>query len=403
MREEKVTVAVLSIMVFLILMGATLLAPVLPFYAKTFGASEFMIGLLISGYFLARAVFDIPAGVMGDRKGQKRVMGYGLLLIATSSVLAGLAFNYWLLLAVRVAEGVGSAMYVTSSLALLAKVAPQQKRGQYMSYYVAALLAGAVSGPAAGGYIAIYLGLRAPFFFYALVGTIALVLMKAFLPVEVSRGERMSVSVKDVGRVLRNPSFLLVNLATMSAFFVRGGVNLVIFPLWSAARFGFDPGIIGLLLTVAALSSIVTMFPSGHLADRYGRKVPFMSSLLLTAAVLPFIFYSDSFSTLTVMMVMFGLAIGLHGPMAAWAADLAPPDSMGMTMGLYRTLGDMGWVLGPLVLSYVSETTGPIATNVRPFLVASVWAAFFGLLLIPAKDPASGAGRKVPVLPDGKG
>lgn len=371
-----------------------MLAPVLPFYAKAFGASEFLIGLLISGYFLARALFDMPAGVMGDRKGQKRVMGYGLLLIATSSVLAGLAFNYWVLLAVRVTEGVGSAMYVTSSLALLAKVAPQQKRGQYMSYYVAALLAGAVSGPAAGGYIAISLGLRAPFFFYGLVGTVALGMMKAFLPSEVVGTERTTVSLKNVGRVLRNPSFLLVNLATMSAFFVRGGINLVIFPLWSAERFGFDPGVIGLLLTVAALASIGTMFPSGHLADRYGRKIPFMSSLLLTATILPLIFYADSLSSLTMMMVMYGLAIGLHGPMAAWAADLAPADSMGTTMGLYRTLGDMGWVLGPLLLSYVAETTGPIAGNILPFLVASVWTALFGLLLILAKDPASGARGK---------
>jgi MFS family permease len=362
-----------------------------------------MIGLLISGYFLARGILNIPAGILGDRKGQKKVMGYGLLLVATSSVLAGLAFNYWVLLAVRVVEGIGSAFYVTSSLALLAKAVPSEKRGQYMSYYVAALLAGAVSGPAAGGYIALYLGLRAPFFFYALAATIALVLMKAFLPVETRKIVEEPFSPRDVSRVLRNRSFLLVNLATISAFFVRGGINLVIFPVWSAARFGFNPGIVGVLLTVAALSSIGTMFPSGHMADRYGRKVPFMLSLLSTAVVLPFIFYADSFSSLTLMMVLYGLALGLHGPMAAWAADLAPPESMGTTMGVYRTLGDMGWVLGPLVLTYVAEATGPIESSVWPFLAASIWTGFFGLLLLPAKDPASRAGRRAEVLADGKG
>ncbi len=102
-------------------------------------------------------------------------------------------------------------------------------------------------------------------------------------------------------------------------------------------------------------------------------------------------------------MVFYGLAIGMHGPMAAWAADLAPKESMGTAMGVYRMVGDMGWVLGPLVLSYIAENTGPVANNLWPFLAASVWVATFGLLLIPAKDPVSRTGRAAPVLADGRG
>ncbi len=404
MKKETTTVIVLSVIVFLVLLGLTILTPALPFYAEELGADEFMVGLLISGYALARVLLDLPAGVLGDRKGQKRIMGYGLILIATSSTVAGFAFSYWVLLAVRVAEGVGSALYVTSSVALLAKVVPPSKRGQYMSYYVSALLLGGISGPAVGGYVARYLGLNWPFFFYAIAATVALILMVRFLPSELPEKADDNVTVMaDVGRLIRNPSFLLVNLATLSAFFVRGGINGVIFPLWSAGKFGFDTSVIGLLLTVAAIASMGTMFPSGHLADRYGRKMPFMASLLLTAAVLPFIFYSDTLASLTVMMALYGLAIGMHGPMAAWAADLAPSGSMGTAMGVYRTVGDLGWVLGPLVLSLVARATGPIASNVWPFLVASIWLTSFGLLLIFAKDPVARRGRATPLVADGKG
>ncbi len=294
-----------------------------------------MVGLLISGYALARVALDLPADIMGYRKGQKKVMGYGLLLIATSSVLAGLAFNYWVLLAVRVAEGIGSALYVTSSTTLLAKVVPQSKRGRYMSCYMAALLLGGISGPAAGGYVAFYWGLQAPFFFYALATGIALVLMHLFLPSDVPGGNRESISLGEVGRILRNPSFLLVNLGTLSAFFVRGGINGVIFPLWAAGKFGFNTAMMGLLLTFAAIASLGTMVPSGAFTNRYRRKIPFVSSLLLTALVLPFIFNSDGLPSLTMMMVFYGLTIGMHGPMAAWAADLAPKESMGTAIGVY--------------------------------------------------------------------
>ncbi len=383
------------------LLGITILTPALPFYAIEFGANEVMVSLLISGYALARALVDLPAGILGDRRGQKRVMGYGLILIAASSLLAGLAFNYWVLLAVRVVEGVGSAFYVTSSTALLAKSVPTEKRGRYMSYYVAALLMGGISGPAVGGYVAFVWGLSAPFFFYALAAGTGLVLMVLFLPAAQPMPTGHSVSLGEVGRIMRNPSFLLVNLATLSAFFVRGGFNGVIFPLWSEGKFGFNTAVIGLLLTFAAIASLGTMVPSGHIADRYGRKLPFMASLLLTALVLPLVFFSDSFSTLTMMMVFYGLAIGLHGPMAAWAADLAPPESMGTAIGVYRMIADFGWVLGPLVLASVAQATGPIANNIAPFLVAAIWLTSFGLLLIPAKDPAARAGRSPPAMPEG--
>ena len=136
MREEKAAVIVLSVVVFLVLMGLTLITPALPFYAQEFGATATMVGLLISGFALARVVVNIPAGIWGDRTGHRRVMSYGLLIIGVSSFLAGFAFNYWALLAVRVAEGAGSALYVTSSMALLVRLAPKTRRGEYMSYIV---------------------------------------------------------------------------------------------------------------------------------------------------------------------------------------------------------------------------------------------------------------------------
>lgn len=401
MKEETRTVVVLSVIVFLVLLGITILTPVLPFYAQFFGATDFMVGLLISGYALARVAVDLPAGVLGDRRGQRRVMAYGLALIATSSVVAGFAFNYWVLLAVRVVEGAGSALYVTSSVALLARVAPPRKRGQYMSYYVAALLLGGISGPATGGYVALYLGLRAPFFFYASVAAVGLVLVALYLPATPSRPTTAPISFQDVGSLLRNPSFLIVTLGVLAAFFVRGGISGVIFPLWSEAKFGFDTGTIGLLLTVAAVASLGTMLPSGHLADRYGRKLPFMGSLLLTATILPFLFSADTFASLTVMMVGYGLALGLHGPMAAWAVDLVPEARIGTAMGVYRMIGDLGWVLGPLVLTGVREATGPVATNVFPWLLASVWLAAFGLLLALARDPVARKGPPPPAVPGG--
>ena len=75
MRQEKAAVIVLSVVVFLVLMGLTLITPALPFYAREFGATATMVGLPISGLALARVVFNIPAGVWRDRTGHPRMTG----------------------------------------------------------------------------------------------------------------------------------------------------------------------------------------------------------------------------------------------------------------------------------------------------------------------------------------
>lgn len=401
MQQEKATVIVLSVVVFLVLMGLTLITPVLPFYAQALGATIPMVGLLISGFALARVFVNIPAGVWGDRVGHRRVMSYGLLIIAVSSFLAGLAFNYWVLLAVRVAEGVGSALYVTTSMAVLVRSVPKARRGEYMSYYVAALIAGAVSGPAAGGFLAVTFGLTAPFFFYALVAFVALFLVRTFLRETVRERVQEAVGLEDVVRLLRSPSFLLVTLGALSVFLLRGGFNATLFPLWAEARFGLGPAFIGLILTVVAVAGLVTMLISGRLADRIGRKGPLTASLLLSGLILPFIFLTQTLGALSLTMVVYGLALGLHGPIAAWAADLAPEGSIGAAMGVYRSIADIGWVVGPLLLGSLGAAFGPLDTNVWPFVAAAVWAIFFGLLLIPARDPVAQGRREVPVLGNG--
>jgi MFS family permease len=93
--------------------------------------------------------------------------------------------------------------------------------------------------------------------------------------------------------------------------------------------------------------------------------------------------------------------LGLHGPIAAWAADLAPEGSIGAAMGVYRSIADIGWVVGPLLLGSLGAAFGPLDTNVWPFVAAAVWAIFFGLLLIPARDPVAQGRREVPVLGNG--
>lgn len=398
MDPIKRTVLVLSSVVFLVMLGIAIILPVLPLYATALGADVFLAGVLVGALPAARVFLDLPAGTLGDRYGNPRMMRYGLAIIAVSSFAAAISFSYWMLLLVRILEGVGSALYVTSSLATLAKTVPMEKRGRYMGIYVNMLLVGQVVGPVVGGAVSIQWGLRAPFAAYGIAAVAGLVLLVLTLPQKEGRVEAR-IEWRVAGRLLRDRSFFTVNLGSLAAFFMRGGIIATVLPFFIALNWGLNPeqtvATAGLLVTVMALASMATVYPSGWLADRYGRKPTFVTSLVLMGLVIPFVFFTVDLTSAIPVMVVFGLVLGLHGPLASWATDLAPEDSMGTAMGLYRTIGDAGYFAGSVLLGGLiglTMTPGGQMSYV-PFLLAAVWMVVSGLLLLTARDPSGDRAR----------
>lgn len=409
MESLRRTVAVLSGTVFLVMIGISIIIPALPQYALELGATAFLAGVLVGALPAARVALDLPSGAFGDRFGNRAMMQLGLAIIALTSVLAVWAFDFVVLLMVRVAEGVGSAFYVTSSLAALARRVPVERRGRYMGIYVNALLIGQVVGPVIGGIVVVAGGLRAPFATYALLAAIGLIVITVGM--EPGRVGGMSARIDRIAvrRLLRDRSYVIVNIGTMGAFFVRAGLITTVIPLFIFYNWGVSTReeaavLTGVLITTNALASLLTLYPSGWLADRIGRKVPFVLSLVATGLVTPFLFFTRDLPSAIPIMFVYGLVLGLHGPLAAWATDLTPKEIMGTSMGLYRTIGDLGFLFGPVILAAVLDltmtgrnTASPFDDRVTilPFLVAAVWVIVSGLLMLAARDPAAERARRM--------
>ncbi|HPP45688.1 MAG TPA: MFS transporter, partial [Methanomassiliicoccaceae archaeon] len=177
MRAPQRSILVLSAASFFSMMGMSIVSPVLPDYALSFGVPFALAGLLISGFGLARLFIDIPAGMLSERFGAKRFMLLGLAIIAVSSLIAGFAGNYAVLLAARVLEGAGSAIYTTTSLTAVSRLSPKEKRGINLSLYTSMFLIGTMIGPVVGGLAAEHFGLGAPFTVYGLFASFSFVLV----------------------------------------------------------------------------------------------------------------------------------------------------------------------------------------------------------------------------------
>jgi DHA1 family multidrug resistance protein-like MFS transporter len=388
MKEQLPVILNLSLVSGLVILGVSIVSPVLPQYALSFSIPFSLTGWAISAFALARMVTDVPAGFLADRFGRKRNMLLGLILIVGSSIIAGTAVSFDWLIFGRVIEGLGSALYITSATTWVAQLSSGEHRGRLMSIYSGVIITGTSFGPTIGGFAAIHFGLNSPFFVYAgvaVLGLLATIPLKEPPRDDVHRGPE--VSLRDVPAILTNGPFIMVNFSVLATFFLRASVRATLVPLYASLNLGLSEEKIGLILTVAAIMTALVAFPAGWLSDKVGRKVPILACLFLSAVSVCLIPLQSGAGGLTAALAFYGLAAGLQGSIAAWPADVAPRDKLGTSMGIYRVIGDIGMVLGPITVTYVTEYAGHNVVTLTPFLVPAALALVVGVMLIWANDP----------------
>jgi len=169
-------------------------------------------------------------------------------------------------------------------------------------------------------------------------------------------------------------------------FFLRSSVRSTLLPLYASINLGLGEDQIGLLMTVAMITTGLSSFPSGWLSDSVGRKIPIMTCIFSSAFLVLLIPFQSSMGYLLVFMVAYGFAAGLQGSISAWPADVAPSDRMGTAMGVYRFIGDLGFFLGPITVTYASDYFNPNLITFQPFLIPSILATIAGVVLFKAND-----------------
>ncbi|MBI2127082.1 MAG: MFS transporter [Thaumarchaeota archaeon] len=372
---------------FFVVMGLSIIVPALPLYARDLGASDIMIGGLIAGFGIARVIFDVPAGMFAEKISQRKVLQIGLGIIAVSSLGAALATSYWLLLAARILEGVGSALYVTTAATIITSSTELQKRGRVMSYYTAAILLGGTIGPAVGGVVTPIWGKNSPFLVYALLATIGMIISHYSLS---GKDQEIPKEEKSDGFriMLFERSVLLVSLATFAMAFLWTGLELTVVPIFAYDNLSLDSTSLGLVLTLSALANLFSTLVIGRLTDRFGRKAPMVAGYLASALSAYLLSTSMNLGDFLFYGIFYGLATGVWGQTSAWAADISPKERMGTMMGINRMMGDLGFVIGPLALGFLSGQRSGAKMEPYPFFATAALIAIVGILLVFARDPA---------------
>jgi DHA1 family multidrug resistance protein-like MFS transporter len=335
--------------------GSGMMVPVLSLYAATFGVTSTLVGMLMTIFGIGRLVSNYPGGWLSQRLGRRPLLIAGSVVIGVGCIGAALTNDFYHLVFWRFVQGVGSGMYMTVSGAALADMTTSESRARIVGLYQAALQFGASIGPVFGGFVASYFGLRAPF--WALLAiSVATVLLGIFS----FRDQHAKVSTMSgalgVQRGLITLPFISIALVSCVVFFTRTAFLFQLVPLIGDAYFKLGVAAIGFGITITAGVMLLVLPLATALINRLGSRMSVFLSLLVSALGIALVIGGAHPFWFWISMIVYGLAGGFNGSaVAAYTIEVLPRNQYGQGMGLQRTIGDIGYVAGPVVIGLVSD------------------------------------------------
>jgi len=364
--------------------GNSILFIVIPLYVAKLPAPWFpipetvQVGLLISLYGLTNAFLQPFVGAWIDRVSRRKpFIQAGLVLMAIGTLAFLFAGRFSALLLIRGLQGIGVALTIPASLALMASATEKRTRGSSMGVYTSMRMVGLAIGPLIGGFLHDHVGFNAAFYTGAAFIFLGLILVHFWVH-ETPDEERAKVtrSFRILDRELLTAGIIGLAIATFlmaSSFSMMSALEKQFNQRLGQGAFGF-----GLAFSALMVSRLLAQVPLGWLSDRIGRKPLIIGGLILMAPATVLLGLAATTLQLTGFRVFQGIAsAAIAAPAFALAADLSRSGGEGRQLSIVTTGFGLGIALGPLV-------AGVLATFVfeLPFIlvgaltIVGAWIVF---------------------------
>lgn len=388
MTNKKMLFSIFLI-VFIDLLGFSLILPLLPFYAETFGASPTLIGLLTATYAAAQLVGATILGRLSDRFGRRPVLLISIFGNLVGFILLGLAHSLAVLFIARFLAGLTGGN-ISVAQAYISDVTDAKNRARGLGLLGAAFGLGFIFGPAIGGLLSQW-GFAVPAFVAAGLGVLNFVLVIAWLPESLTPERRAALAISmrppfTARAMLEGLQRPLVGplLQTRFVYALAFSAFQTVFALYAQYRFSLDAQRTGYILAyVGLLSVIVQGVVIGKLTARFSDSLLILSGTALMAAALLGWAFAPSIAILLVVLAPIALAAGiLNTVINASLSKVVAPAEIGGTLGLASALESLTRVIAPsiagvLLEKFSTSAPGILGAVLMAFLTWYVWRTIF--------------------------
>src|SRR6266478_6556184 len=276
---------IIFLTIFVNLVGFGIIIPLLPFYAQTFGASPFTVGLLFAVFSLAQLIASPALGDLSDRYGRRPVLIFSLAGTVVSFVMLAMAHSIAMLFAARVVDGL-SGGNISTARAYVADVTAPKDRARAYGLIGAAFGLGFIFGPALSGVLA-RVSYTAPIWAAAGITLVATVMAWGWLPETVHRARAGTGNpFRYLPGLLQRPLVRRV-LVIDFVYWCSFAIFQTTFALFTARRFGFDAPKTGYVFAAfGVMGAIIQGGLIRPIVRRLGDKPTFMLGLVCSACSL---------------------------------------------------------------------------------------------------------------------
>ena len=355
-----------------------------PLFAKDLGGSIAIAGLVFAMRGLGIVVFDIPAGLIIDKIGQRKSHLLSIIFITISALCTAFSQNILHLSISVFIFGAATSLWMLARLSFVSAITPVDQRGRVISLIGGSHRIGNFVGPILGGFIAQYYSF-VEVMLVLFVGAIgALIMIFLYLPhVENTPKTMIEKDDNSFVAVFREYKYIFLTAGTaMLLLQVLRQTRLVMLPLWSDS-IGLEPKDIGLIIGISSAVDMSLFLPVGVAMDRFGRRWAAGASLLLMSLSMILITSTNDFGSLMLVGLLSGFANGLgSGIGMTLGADFAPQRHQGQFLGIWRFVTDIGTSSGPFIVAGVAGLATLSIASVSVGL-----SGLIGVLLVWKKVP----------------
>ncbi|MEV0052003.1 MFS transporter [Saccharopolyspora shandongensis] len=444
-KRQGSPVLVLAVMcagMFLVLLDVTVVNVALPAIRGSLGAGMAGTQWVVDGYALALAGMLLVGGALGDRFGHRRVVLAGLAVFGAASLGCALAPGLGALVAARAVQGVGAALLLPGSMAVIAEVYPDAaERARALGVWAAVSSLALPAGPLVGGLLVEWGGWQSVFALNVPVVIAAVVGVRTLVPVVPGdRGQRVRVgalagavvgltavvfAVIEAGQAglgasvvvalvvavialgtagrrvprswLGNRPFLAANSV---ALLMNLGMNgtLFVLSLYLQNLGGNSPARTGLLLLPMSIPLVLLAPVAGRVVARFGPRVPMVCGAVIAAAgsgCWALASPGGGYAEVVPVLVACGIGAGLlTTPVVAAAVGALGPRRSGLASGVNNTMRQTGTALGVAVFGAIAGSPAAPADFTAGLHRLAAVGVLLWLVAIACSLATSGSGRR---------
>lgn len=365
----------LSLILSLRFLGLFLVLPVLSIYALTLdGATPFLVGVIVGGYALTQAIFQVPFGSMSDKIGRKPTLLVGLIIFLIGSLIAATSTDIYTLMLGRFLQGAGAIGSVIT--AMIADLVEEKTRGHAMAIMGGFIAMSFAAAMAIGPIVAAHYGVDALFYITAGLSVLAMILLftKVPTPPKIIHIYHKTAKMRDI---LKDPNLLnmIVINAMQKGLMTMAFVLIPIILVGDKYGFGWDKAELWKVYIPAMLAGVIAMGPAAVFGEKHNKpKQIFLISIVLFIASFLIMGLTNSSTVFIVGVVFFFIAFNMMEPLVqSMISKFAKVHQKGAALGIANSVAYFSTFVGGTVAGILLSAIDRTAIGVSIAVVATLW------------------------------